>query len=303
MCRCPAFKSIVVALLFASGTVMPSYAAQATPRPEQQPEAWSDREDMFENLDANRNGRIERNEWQATPDAFQWLDRNNDGSISRSEFVGNRRDTSGRQRTPNDAGTRGTAGRENCTTNAPQVVDDVYQQVLERSADEASGQLTQALASGRMTVRDVVRHVAKSPEHAERFFWQPAVQSLYRRLLGRDADQEGLQVFTARARTSGLGAAERDIMASPEYQQKGGGTNATAPGDNTAAYEAGVRSLYRHVLGRDPDPVGLRDLTQTAMRSNFDAVIDRMLSSPEYERLVGTNGVPGRSITYCGPTR
>jgi hypothetical protein len=294
---------VLSALLFVAGTACPSQAAQAIPRPEQQPDVWADREDMFENLDTNRNGRIERNEWHASADAFQWLDRNQDGSISRAEFVGNRRDPSARQRNPRDAATSGTAGTQDCVASAPQVVDDVYQQVLERSADEASGALTQALASGRMTVRDVVREVAKSPEHAERFFWQPAVQHLYRRLLGRDADPEGLQVFTERARTSGLGAAQRDIMASPEYQQKGGTTSAMAPGDNTAAYEAGVRSLYRHLLGREPDPVGLRDLTQRAMRNNFDAVIDRMLASPEYERLVGVNGVPGRNITYCGPTR
>jgi Phycobilisome Linker polypeptide/EF hand len=302
MSRCPTLKSVVPALLFTAGMSFPSHAA--TPPTSQQPEVWSDREDTFENLDTNRNGRIDRNEWQASADAFQWLDRNNDGSISRSEFVGNRRDATQRPRNRRDPVTRGTSGSENCTSSAPQVVDDAYQQVLERSADEASAQLTQALASGRMTVRDVVRELAKSPEHAERFFWQPAVQHLYRRLLGRDADPEGLQVFTARARTSGLGAAERDIMASPEFRQRaGGGVAASAPGDNTAAYEAAVRSLYRHLLGRDPDPVGLRDLTQTAMRNNFDAVIDRMLSSQEYDRLVGDNRVPGRNITYCGPTR
>jgi hypothetical protein len=291
---------VVSALLFVAGTAFPSQAAQAIPRPEQQQDAWSDREDMFENLDTNRNGRIERNEWQASADAFRWLDRNSDGTISRAEFVGNRRDPSARQRNPREAATRGTAGTQNCIASAPQIVDDVYQQVLERPADEASRGLTQALASGQMTVRDVVREVATSPEHAERFFWQPAVQNLYRRLLGRDADPEGLQVFTERARTSGLVAAQRDIMASPEYKQKG---HPAAPAELGSAYEVGVRSLYRHLLGRDPDPVGLRDLTQRAMRDIFEAVVDRMLTSPEYERLVGVNGVPGRNITYCGPTR
>ena len=300
MSRCPALKSVPLALLFAGVAVCSSQAAPQQ-QPTQQPELWSDREDTFENLDVNRNNRIDRSEWKATTDAFQWLDRNGDGWISRGEFVGRQRDATQRSRNRRDPATSGTTGRQDCTASAPQVVDDVYQQVLERSADEASGAMTQALASGRMTVRDVVRELATSPEHAERFFWQPSVQNLYRTLLGRDADPEGLQVFTAKARTSGLGAAQRDIMASPEYQQKG--TSAGAPTDSTAAYEAGVRSLYRHLLGRDPDPVGLRDLTQTAMRNNFDAVIDRMLTSAEYQRLVGDNGVPGRTITYCGPTR
>ena len=47
-----------------------------------------DREDRFEYLDANRNGRIERAEWHASRDAFTWLDRNRDGVLSRQEVVG-----------------------------------------------------------------------------------------------------------------------------------------------------------------------------------------------------------------------
>lgn len=48
----------------------------------------TDREDRFEYLDANQNGRIERAEWHASRDAFAWLDRNNDGVLSRTEVVG-----------------------------------------------------------------------------------------------------------------------------------------------------------------------------------------------------------------------
>ena len=47
-----------------------------------------DREDRFEYLDSNRNGRIERAEWHASQDAFAWLDRNRDGVLSRQEVVG-----------------------------------------------------------------------------------------------------------------------------------------------------------------------------------------------------------------------
>ena len=47
-----------------------------------------DREDEFENLDANNNGRIERAEWHGSRDAFDWLDRNNDGVLTRLEVVG-----------------------------------------------------------------------------------------------------------------------------------------------------------------------------------------------------------------------
>jgi Ca2+-binding EF-hand superfamily protein len=47
-----------------------------------------DREDRFEYLDGNNNGRVEREEWHASRDAFEWLDRDNDGSLSRTEVVG-----------------------------------------------------------------------------------------------------------------------------------------------------------------------------------------------------------------------
>ena len=47
-----------------------------------------DREDRFEFLDANNNGRIERSEWHGSGDTFEWMDRNNDGALSRAEATG-----------------------------------------------------------------------------------------------------------------------------------------------------------------------------------------------------------------------
>ena len=54
----------------------------------------ADREDRFEYLDANNNGRVERSEWHASRDAFEWLDRNDDGVLSRTEIVGDGTDES-----------------------------------------------------------------------------------------------------------------------------------------------------------------------------------------------------------------
>lgn len=53
-----------------------------------------DRGDNFDDLDANNNGRVERDEWHASADAFTWLDRNRDGVLSRFEVVGSQ-DTTG----------------------------------------------------------------------------------------------------------------------------------------------------------------------------------------------------------------
>lgn len=50
---------------------------------------WDDdRDDSFESLDMDKNGRVDRREWHGSADAFQWLDRNNDSVLSREEVVG-----------------------------------------------------------------------------------------------------------------------------------------------------------------------------------------------------------------------
>jgi hypothetical protein len=238
-----------------------------------------------------------------------------------------------------------------CVSNPAQVVDDIYQQVLERPADAGSASFTQALQSGRMSVRDIVLQVAKSEEHARRFFWQPVVGAvygqvlrreatgaelregaaalaadpsalprviaqtaaraangeeagvrvLYRRLLGREPDPRGLQEATELARREGIETVARQIVASPEYRRRAGPGG--LPVEDLEAYETAVRSLYEHLLGRAPDPEGLRNLTRIAAAQGAAAVIERMIDSPEYARQFGDNQVPGRDIRWCGNTR
>ena len=58
-------------------------------------QAWDDdREDSFDDLDANNNGRVERSEWHGGANVFTQLDRNRDGVLSRFEVVGGQ-DTTG----------------------------------------------------------------------------------------------------------------------------------------------------------------------------------------------------------------
>jgi len=47
-----------------------------------------DREDRFGSLDANRDGRVSRDEWHATPAVFEALDANHDGQLTRQEAEG-----------------------------------------------------------------------------------------------------------------------------------------------------------------------------------------------------------------------
>jgi Ca2+-binding EF-hand superfamily protein len=51
------------------------------------------RDDSFDDLDANNNGRVERSEWYGSAAAFNRLDRNRDGVLTRFEVVGGQRGT------------------------------------------------------------------------------------------------------------------------------------------------------------------------------------------------------------------
>jgi Ca2+-binding EF-hand superfamily protein len=118
--------------------------------------------------------------------------------------------------------------------------------MLERAPDSGSAGWVSRLQSGT-TVRDIVREIAKSSEHAQRFY---------------------------------------------------------NPGEGAVAHERAVATLYRHILGRQPDSAGLSALTQTAMNSGLPAVVDTILNSREYNQNFGEWGVPGSGgIRYCGGTQ
>ncbi|HEY3160294.1 MAG TPA: phycobilisome rod-core linker polypeptide [Vicinamibacterales bacterium] len=130
-----------------------------------------------------------------------------------------------------------------CTTDARHVVDELYRHMLERSADAGAQGWVDRLNSGT-TVREIVRQIAQSPEHMQRFF------------------------------------------------------NAS---EGTTANENAVSTLYRHILSRQPDTGGLRQMTDLANRQGRPAVVDAIVNSPEYTRTFGDWGVPGSGgVTFCG---
>lgn len=70
-----------------------------------------DRDDRFDHLDVNGNGRVEWDEWHGSLDAFDALDRNDDTVLSRDELGGN----AGRRRdsfTNLDVNRNGTISRD-----------------------------------------------------------------------------------------------------------------------------------------------------------------------------------------------
>ena len=135
------------------------------------------------------------------------------------------------------------ASAQNCTSDARQVVDAIYRQVLERGANggEANTWINQ-LSGGQTTVRELVENIAQSPEHRQRFL----------------------------------------------------------PGDSEGSRRNAVTTLYRHLLGREPDPGGLQAHVDLHNRNDIDAVIASLISSAEYQQKYGENVVPGQNVRYCG---
>ena len=102
--------------------------------------------------------------------------------------------------------------------------DAVYRQVLERPSNGEGASLVEQAQNGQASVREVVRSIARSAEHRQRFL--------------------------------------------------------TGNGESAVTY------LYRHILGRAPDPDGLRTYVQALSRADTSSVVDTLINSP---------GVPGRS--------
>ncbi len=144
------------------------------------------------------------------------------------------------------------AAQQPCTTDARQIVNELYRHMLERQSEAASGHWVQQLQSGGMTVRDVVREIAKSPEHTERFFNQEAgeavpyersVARFYRHVLARQPDAAGQRAFAQLAQREGAGAVVDHIVNSAEYTEQfgdwgvpgSGGTRYCAPGSRTVS--------------------------------------------------------------------
>jgi Ca2+-binding EF-hand superfamily protein len=133
--------------------------------------------------------------------------------------------------------------QQSCTTDARRVVDELYRHMLERSADAGSQGWVDRLNSGT-TVREIVRQIAQSPEHMQRFF----------------NGSEG-----------------------------------------STANQNAVATLYRHILGRQPDAGGLQSMTDVANRNGRAAVVDQIINSVEYTRTYGDWGVPGSGgLVFCG---
>lgn len=128
-----------------------------------------------------------------------------------------------------------------CTTDARQVVEQVYRQVLERSADAGASVWVDRLNNGT-AVREIIREIAKSPEHLQRFGNQARenmVVDIYRHLLNRGPDAEGQRNAVNLVARRGPQPLIDQIMNSQEYRQQFG--DWTVPGSSVRFCANGER--------------------------------------------------------------
>ena len=140
-----------------------------------------------------------------------------------------------------------------CTPDARQVIEQVYRQVLERSADPGASVWIDRLSRGT-TVREIVRGIAQSPEHLQRFGSQSRenmVVDVYRHLLNRGPDPEGMKNAGIFVTMRGSASLVDQLVDSPEYRERFG--DWTVPGSSIrycAAGDRGSQQVSSAVLRR-----------------------------------------------------
>ena len=170
-----------------------------------------------------------------------------------------------------------------------------------RNARPDDGQLegaVQALSSGRAGLPDVVAAFAANeamtaPPHSR-------IMVLYQRLLSREPDDAAPR-YEQMSERMPLARLSQIIVKSEEYSERVG-ANGVPRYDAVDAYGKAVRVLYRHLLGREADPAGLRGASEYAVMHGLPALIPYLLNSPEYMERFGEHRVPGPGegrIEYC----
>lgn len=209
------------------------------------------------------------------------------------------------------------AGAQQCTSNARVVTDEIYRQLLERPGVD-SAEFAAQLNNGT-TVKEIVRQIAKSPEHLELIGTgksplerQRAATYLFEHLLGRRAGTRETRDRANWLQQHGTAAAVDDFIDSPEYTAQIGdwrvpGSTVSFCGNSTGltARPRGTSGASRNTsawfdrLDRNRDgrvTVNEWDDSAQAFRA-LDTNRDNVLSRAEYTGTEGTSGAVGTSGT------
>ena len=119
------------------------------------------------------------------------------------------------------------------------------------------------------------------------------VDEIYRHVLERAADR-GSDPWVDRLANDGSTVREvvRSIGKSQEHLQRWG----------NESREQVVRTMYKHMLNREPNGETFQRSVEMFTRRGATAVVDQIVNSPEYQQAYGDWGVPGSNGTnFCPP--
>src|SRR6188768_1138759 len=206
------------------------------------------------------------------------------------------------------------AWAQQCTSNANTVVDAIYRQILNRPGTPDAKDWVTQLNNGD-TVKELVRQIAKSPEHLEligtgtsNIDRQRAAANMYDHLLDRRPINNEARSGATFIQQNGLAAGVDGIVNSAEYASRFGDWR--VPGSNVVFCEpsaaltarprgtaGSVASFDRADRNRDGRiTVSEWDDTRQAFRT-ADANRDNVLSREEYNAAIGSSGAVGTSGT------
>lgn len=103
---------------------------------------------------------------------------------------------------------------------------------------------------------------------------------LYRALLGRDAESEGLRDTAIEIQRGNLDGRTLDMLRSSEYRSQDAGRTPTAL----------LEQIYDGVFGRKPDSDGVRAFLPLLQRGQIAIVIRELLQSEEFEMMLTEEG-------------
>ena len=210
------------------------------------------------------------------------------------------------------------AWAQQCTSNVNTVVDTIYRQVLDRPGTPDASGWVQQLNEG-VTVREVIRRIAKSEEHLNAIGTgtsnvdrQRATIYVYDHVLGRRASTAEVREGSTFIQRNSVAAMIDGALDSAEYAEKWGdwgvpgssvvfcnrtsGVTARPRGTSGAGAGAGAYvSFDRADRNRDGRvTVSEWDDTRQSFRS-ADANRDNVLSREEYNASQGVSGAVGTS--------
>jgi len=110
------------------------------------------------------------------------------------------------------AGMLGSQEAQSKVGGGEALTNNLYQTILGRSADAGSTGYTKQITDGVSTPQQVVKELASSDERT-----QVEVRALYRGVLERNPDEDGLKEWSNKAKGDGIAAVAVDMLASDEF--------------------------------------------------------------------------------------